>query len=524
MTSRRHRHKKTSGPPKVTPTSGENNAGASSTLDASNASHVADTQQNHSSQSPENGAHSPSSVYSVECPCVKCHQEVVNKAVKCDKCKRYTHLACDGEMNEEIYGIIDKYPNNPLIYLCALCRPKFAGDVNHERYIDTAMSKLDRALKESHSGIEFQIDLLVNAVTSRMGSLENQTREVGNNMSDLNNRVHELCEKITRPTMSHVQKSTHTQGAQTDQAEYNHPHQSQSDRPLPQSENPPTQQTRNHRNTALYPLLAPSAQYPMPQPQNQFTDRPTFANSTPPNIRFMRDRLGGTNHTNFQNTQTPQEMPPNIQYMRETIQNNSLPPQFGSYPPPGNSGYPPQIHTSWAEQASWPPLPGREPPRQNQAQSAMSNYRGPPLFQQRRSDDNPPDPSVSLVVFGIDMLARADQTISDFANQCEVPLSCIQTIRRLPSSRARPPILVTCSDIGSKWRLLRFINTVDNVYAKPYLTEENRRKDRVLVSHLRDLRQRNPSEVFKIYRGEIYQEIDEHLVQLRQYSNVHSHF
>ena len=64
------------------------------------------------------------------------------------------------------------------------------------------MSKLDQALKDSHSSTEFHLDLLVHAVTSRLGNLESKTTEVSCQMSDHNNRVHQKMKSVNQSDVS----------------------------------------------------------------------------------------------------------------------------------------------------------------------------------------------------------------------------------------------------------------------------------------------------------------------------------
>ena len=50
------------------------------------------------------------------------------------------------------------------------------------------------------------------------------------------------------------------------------------------------------------------------------------------------------------------------------------------------------------------------------------------------------------------------------------------------------------------------------MYAKPFLTEDDRRKDRQLVVTLKSVRDHNPGHKFKISKGKICELIDNELV------------
>lgn len=57
--------------------------------------------------------------------CVSCKTEVSadQKAIQCECCDEYIHLGCDSELHEKVYDVLTKY-DNPLIYLCPVCKPK----------------------------------------------------------------------------------------------------------------------------------------------------------------------------------------------------------------------------------------------------------------------------------------------------------------------------------------------------------------------------------------------------------------
>ena len=83
-----------------------------------------------------------------------------------------------------------------------------------------------------------------------------------------------------------------------------------------------------------------------------------------------------------------------------------------------------------------------------------------------------------------------------------------------PRNERRPPIFITCSNFHSKYKFLREINKLratDNpeyestIYARPFMSAEDLRKDRELVRRLKETRSRHPEKTLKIYKGEIFE-------------------
>ena len=185
-------------------------------------------------------------------------------------------------------------------------------------------------------------------------------------------------------------------------------------------------------------------------------------------------------------------------------------------------GTPPNIHYMWSaismmsHQYPLPPeIPNSSPMRPHATQNSNHvRYQGPPLTRQTFKPPDPPNPETSIVVYNIPTNCHPYQAISELATECHMIPSDIVSVQRLPTSRANPPVAVTCSDTGTKWFFMRKINTKESpTYAKPFLSDEERRKDRLLVSTLKSIREHNPGHTFKISRGKIYEVVDRQLVE-----------
>ena len=83
-----------------------------------------------------------------------------------------------------------------------------------------------------------------------------------------------------------------------------------------------------------------------------------------------------------------------------------------------------------------------------------------------------------------------------------------------PRNEKRPPMFITCIDSHTKWKFLREINKLrktddpqyESMYARPFMSTEDLKKDREVVRKLKDIRTKQPGKIFKIYKGEVYQE------------------
>ena len=413
-------------------------------------SNRASTPENDHSVSHVNSTMQSSKHSSCDASCIICHLPVLTLATQCDRCKSYTHIECDANMNRELHDVLDKYPDNPLIYFCSICKPKIYEYSSVEKYLDRALKRLDTVVHDTNAAQEFQLDLMVKAFTARVGSLESISSDLREQQSVVIERMEHLESLINHAT----RPNTQAQGASTTHAS----NRSDNLATNPTSSLIQASAEANHDaidQTINHSTHANISSDAMPSSSNQL--------GTPPNIHFMRSALSQLSH---------------CQQLPSLTQNQNHMRYQG---PPSNQNH--------------------------------MRYQGPPLTRQTFKPPDPPNPETSIVVYNIPTSSHPYQVIAELASECSMMPSDIVSVQRLPTSRSNPPIAVTCSDSGTKWYLLRNINKKENqMYAKPFLTEDDRRKDRQLVVTLKSVRDHNPGHKFKISKGKICELIDNELV------------
>ena len=341
--------------------------------------------------------------------CITCKQIVGEDAVamQCSLCARYTHIACDDHMNIDLYNIMNKYPHNPLLYLCFLCKPKIGERVKLHDFVGRAIGRLDEVINENHKSQEFQMDMMVKAFTARMGTLESLTGGLNESVVSFNDKVDSLSSLVD--SCQRAQSNTTSDQTQVEQ-------QADSNNPNPRIGN----------NDSIRPG---------PPPPLMSLDRPPHDWLPPPPLNY--------NQMSFQS-----QIPPNIQ---------------------------------------------NRPP-----------YRGPPLARVNRNHQEPNIES-SIVIYGLRTDVNPCELVQSLANECDIPCHDIIGIKQLPTSRHRPPVAVTCSSKAVKWHMLKHVNaTSAHIYAKPYLSDVDRKYDQELVRLLKELRRKNAGLELKIRRGEIH--------------------
>lgn len=394
-----------------------------------------DTSSIHLNAAAASSPSSPAQINESCSHCIKCKLVVSNTelAMECDICHHFTHVDCDDNMYEDIYDILAKHPNNSLLYLCSSCEPKLKSTTQQQRYIDQAVKQLEKVTNDSHSSLEFQMDMLVKSVSGQVGNLRSTVDDLNTHLSSFENR---MLSKPPNPRPiqepdSHQDKTTDSVGAH------------------------PTSQTQStQKSNYLTTNSFPDFRYPPPRGPN--TQSPYITPSFP-------------NLTN-----NKPETPPNIRHAKLVL------------------GHPAQ-----AGQKTYVPPP----------------YRGPPLYNLTPKKPKPPDPSKSLVVYNIPSTMHPFDAATRLAADCAVYSWQILSVQHLPTSRSNPPIAITCKDIATKWHMIKEINKIESIYAKPFLDEEDRKADQELVRSLRSIKQKHVDKTFKIHRGEIYQIIDDHLVK-----------
>jgi hypothetical protein len=153
----------------------------------------------------------------------------------------------------------------------------------------------------------------------------------------------------------------------------------------------------------------------------------------------------------------------------------------------------------------------------------MTNSSGHPLVNNRNPSTVPskkhrfnPDPNLTLVVYNMKGNRNINNIIEQLHFLCKIYSTEIQVADRLPSNgKIDPPIAITCINPAIKWMFIKEVNKLrfdtdtaeefKNVFARPFLDEEQLREDRALVRKLTNIRAKHGDRSFKIFKGEIYE-------------------
>ena len=159
--------------------------------------------------------------------CQVCEDNVVDgeKAMQCDVCNCFIHLICDHDMPEELYDLVSKHEDNPLVYLCTKCKPRIT-QVKQYNETEGKLADLSKQIStincdmKAHSNsqviqiqqIEGKIDTIGTESNSKYNSLEKkfhdmetrikelfeQTVHVGNEQEQTNNKISDMMNNLQR--------------------------------------------------------------------------------------------------------------------------------------------------------------------------------------------------------------------------------------------------------------------------------------------------------------------------------------
>lgn len=96
-------------------------------------------------------------------PCKKLVSDS-NDSMLCDKCHSYTHLKCESKISKELYEALNKYPDNPLLYLCGACRETSPVD-------SLSCRSNGQELSDKVAGLRESLESANKKVTERLDSL-----------------------------------------------------------------------------------------------------------------------------------------------------------------------------------------------------------------------------------------------------------------------------------------------------------------------------------------------------------------
>ena len=158
-----------------------------------------------------------------------------------------------------------------------------------------------------------------------------------------------------------------------------------------------------------------------------------------------------------------------------------------------------------------PPGPMSQPPVPNRAPL----HRQPPPTLSHDPNENVVDPANTIVVYNFTNNRPVYMNVEQLMLKCNMPRTDVTKGDHLyrPRNERRPPIFITCSNFHSKYKFLREINKLratdnpeyESIYARPFMSAEDLRKDRELVRRLKETRSRHQEKTLKIYKGEIYE-------------------
>lgn len=139
-----------------------------------------------------------------------------------------------------------------------------------------------------------------------------------------------------------------------------------------------------------------------------------------------------------------------------------------------------------------------------------------PQSKSKQSEIIPNKFEAGVVVYNVPKMVQDIDAVRHICAVLGIPKHEIYAIKRLNSARSSPPLLVIFKNKKYKWSFIKMLNIakVNGTYARPHLNPDDLEKDKTLTRKLNDLRKRNPHTQYKICRGEIVYEIENHYVTL----------
>lgn len=150
--------------------------------------------------------------------------------------------------------------------------------------------------------------------------------------------------------------------------------------------------------------------------------------------------------------------------------------------------------------------------------NVVSNGRGPTTHVIPKPDTLSPDPDTTLVLYNANQ-QNIQHIIEDLMLKCRIyqyEVIGADCLSRSGDPNKPRPAYIRCDHARTKWNFIREINKLrqtdpayKQIYARPYLTNEDLRTDRNLYRKLLDIRKRHMDRTFKIYKGDIYEKTDD---------------
>ena len=418
--------------------------------------------------------------------CVLCQHAVEeeNDAMQCSFCKEFTHRTCDGRISESLYNSLVHDVNNVLLYLCIKCKPMILPEDSSGLW-KTFLGRVEKCFQDIPKR-EPLADKIMNSLSSKIELLHGVTREYQKNLEEahatlaasqisLSDSQKALTDSQTEMRAlverMHTQRQTLTgnnqQSSVEDQGVQNMSIGTQTNQPMPAQSNIP-------------PLNRPPPNMP-PPPLSSLNCMPTPA--------LMQ----------------------NLPQFPNSLPHMLYPPLFQTSQP---RPFPPQMQNHF-------PGPQRLSEHVARPNSHHDHFQSP-VRRPYHDTPAPPAPDVSkpntdttVIVYNTDKSKPPGQVTEDLMLKCKLFRHEIEfTGNLIRSATNKSPLYINCNSRATKWMFLRELNQLrtryteyKDMYARPYMTEEQLKTDRNLVRQLVDLRNRYPQRIFKIQRGEIKEKV-----------------
>lgn len=428
-------------------------------------------------------------------------------------------------MSEELYKSLNDFPSNPLVYICDLCKPRLTQNVRLERHVDQAIKRLEDTISESYASQQFQIDLLVKSMSSRLSKLEGTTNELNSNLVNhtttlimLDAQSNSINSNLDTQTSMLIKLEGTTATLNSNLDNQTPMLTKLDDTTTIISSNLATLSNYTKHQMDHRADQTPNQTAGLDQAEEQVAPKPTTSEPTAKKsheLTTLDDKP--TKPTLPDKTSSLQT--PNLE-MLDYLQKQGLlrPPNQTDNPTDHQSHIPNQMFSSSGPPVK-PPSAWPNPPSGSQQYKPpllQNRYHGPPLAYIPPKKPEPPNTSTSLVVYNKPHDINMHAVVGDFLHECNISHQEIVSVQELPSSRKDPPVVITCYESSTKWRILKYVNSLEFMYAKPFLSVNDRKKDQALVSNLKDIRAKNQDKSFIIRQGSIYQVIDDNLILYKQ--------
>lgn len=401
----------------------------------------------------------------------------------CDFCGKYTHLLCEPSMPKPMYDLLEANPTNPLTYFCPECRPTLVPNNGNslwagflDRISDIVNSQKREALAEK----------IMNTMSTKIEHLDDMVREHRAAAAAATSQLGKLEETVT-----HYQKFVIESQAAMDSTK----------QALEMSQiriEALVSEVSKHRPRPTHPIPVHT---PLSHPEATSLDPSRsmpYSDADPSRSMHYPTPLENLHH----------QMPPNAP-SRSMPYSDPDPSRSMLYPTPFES-----IHRQMPPRAPFYSDIASIKPTNPLAYPGPPSFRGPPLVPKPPPQQPPPDPDNTLVVYNTDKTDHVRIVVEDLMTRCNIYQSEVIYANKLiktSNNRTNSPIYIRCDCNITRWNFIRDINKLrykyddEQIYARPYLNDEDLRADRNLYRKLTDVRKRHEGRTFKIHKGQIYE-------------------